>query len=49
MRYPMPGFLGSLLAKAAVIALEALVVHLVKALIQATVRRLATRSGLATA
>ncbi|GAA1008202.1 hypothetical protein Aple_070900 [Acrocarpospora pleiomorpha] len=45
----MPSFLGSLFAKAAVIALEALVAHLVQVLIQAAVRQLALKCGPAAA
>ncbi|GLX99376.1 hypothetical protein [Herbidospora sp. NBRC 101105] len=45
----MSGFFGSLLAKAAVIALEALVVHLVQVVIQNVARRFATQREFATA
>ncbi|GAA0995725.1 hypothetical protein GCM10009555_090300 [Acrocarpospora macrocephala] len=45
----MPSFLGSLLAKAAVIALEAFVAHLVQVLIQTAVRQFAPKCGPATA
>ncbi|WP_156046197.1 hypothetical protein [Herbidospora cretacea] len=45
----MSGFFGSLLAKAAVFALEALVAHLVQVAIQAVARRLAPQRGFATA
>ncbi|WP_198168355.1 hypothetical protein [Herbidospora yilanensis] len=45
----MSGFLGSMLAKAAVFAIEALVAHLVQVVIQTATRRFSTRQGFATA
>ncbi|WP_214102597.1 hypothetical protein [Acrocarpospora catenulata] len=45
----MPSFLGSLLAKAAVLAVEALVAHLVQVVIEVVTRKFAPQSGYATA
>ncbi|GIH25875.1 hypothetical protein Aph01nite_41850 [Acrocarpospora phusangensis] len=45
----MSAFFGSLLARAAAIALEALVAHLVQTLVQAALRRFAMQPGFAAA
>ncbi|GAA0408309.1 hypothetical protein Acor_71930 [Acrocarpospora corrugata] len=45
----MPAFLSSLLTKAAVLAVEALVAHLIRVVIQVAVRRLTPQGGFATA